>query len=206
MREDYTKMKIAIRYWLLGKGYFNALRAMEMAENLHVNLRKDGEAEFSHQISQVNFMKAFDGILLYPEQTFSTIFLHDTMEDYDVTYESILSITDKLTADAVVKMSKVIKGNKTPNELYYFGMGECPISSAAKGADRLHNMMTMIGGFTPMKQISYCVETLDFTIPMLKQARRSFPEQDVMYENMRYILRNQIILYNEINKDYVKED
>lgn len=73
MKENFEKMKIVIRYWLHGKGYFKALRAMEMAENYHINQRKDGEHEFSHQISQVNYMKAFDSLLLFPEQTFCVI-------------------------------------------------------------------------------------------------------------------------------------
>lgn len=132
--------------------------------------------------------------------------IHDIMEDYDVTYEQILEITDKLTADAVLKISKVIKGVKTPNDVYYFGMSGCPIVSAAKGADRLHNMMTMIGGFKPEKQIEYCIETKEMVIPMLKKARRKFPEQDSIYENIRYILRNQIRLYNEINRELLQHE
>lgn len=69
MKEDFEKMKIAIRYWLIGRGYYNALKAMDFAESYHTGVRKDGNHEFSHQISQVNYTRAFIDNLLFPEAT-----------------------------------------------------------------------------------------------------------------------------------------
>jgi hypothetical protein len=44
-------MKISLTYWLLGKDI--TMRIMRcFAEKLHNGLRKDGEHEFSHQISK----------------------------------------------------------------------------------------------------------------------------------------------------------
>jgi (p)ppGpp synthase/HD superfamily hydrolase len=198
MKQDYTKQKMAIRYWLLGKGWTNAVKAMDFAENLHTGTRKDGQAEFSHQVSQANYARTLWSFMLFPEETLCVIFLHDVMEDYDISYQELEDRFGARVATAVMLMSKVIKGRKIPNEVYYPNLATCPIASAAKGFDRVHNLMTMVGGFKPEKQASYLEETSEHTIPMLKLARRSFPDQEPLYENIKFVMTNQTILYNEL--------
>ncbi len=41
MKENFEKMKIAIRYWMKGRGYYTALKAMDFAEKYHTGTRKD---------------------------------------------------------------------------------------------------------------------------------------------------------------------
>lgn len=201
MSEDYGKMKIAIRSWLSGRGYFKALKALDFAESKHTGTRKDGAHEFSHQISQANYMRVFADQLEYPEETFCVIFLHDIAEDYNVTFEDLVDQFGPLIGSSVRRMTKVYQGAKIPNDLYYSGMWSCPIASVAKGADRLHNLMTMLGGFSSEKQIEYIKETTEFVLPLIKKSRRFFPKQEGIYFNMKYVMTNQIKLYNEINKE-----
>ena len=200
MKQDYKKQKIVIRYWMLGRGYYLALKAMEFAEKFHKGTRKDGQPEFSHQVSQANYVRTIIDSIDDPEIVLCVIFLHDVMEDYNVSYEEILELFGVKVADATRKMTKVFRGEKMTNEIYYKGIEECPITSVAKGVDRLHNLMTMVGGFKPEKQQSYLKETLDFVVPMLKKARRDFPSQEPAYENIKYVMTNQVILYKELLK------
>lgn len=72
-----------------------------------------------------------------------------------------------------------------------------------KGFDRVHNMMTMVGGFTPQKQVSYVNETLDFVVPLIKKARRLYPNQEGVYHNIKFVLTNQVRLYTELNKSLI---
>jgi hypothetical protein len=58
----------------------------------------------------------------------------------------------------------------------------------------------MLGGFKPEKRASYIIETLEKTVPMLKIARRSFPEQGAVYENIKFVMTNQVQLYNALNE------
>lgn len=203
MKEDFLKQKIAIRYWLLGRGYTKAVQAMDFAESYHTGDRKDGDHEFSHQVSQATYCRVFVDQLEFPEETFCVIFLHDILEDYDVTYGTLHRLFGKIVADAVLKMSKVYKGVKTPNDVYYEEMGKCPIASCAKGIDRLHNLMTMLNGFTPEKQLSYIDETLEFVVPLIKKSRRKYPKQEGVYHNIKYIITNHVRLYTALNQHLI---
>lgn len=199
MKEDYSKMKISLRYWLLGKGYHKAVEAMSFAEKYHDGLRKDGAHEFSHQVSQANLGKNLEKDFIFKEEVFIVIFLHDICEDKGITYEEIEKRFGSKVMNAVKLMTKVYQGIKIPNDVYYAGMTECEIASICKGFDRVHNLMSMLGGFSVEKRISYILETREFAIPMLKKARRSFPLQESVYEVIKFIMANQISLYVALN-------
>jgi (p)ppGpp synthase/HD superfamily hydrolase len=203
MKENYEKQKISLRYWLLGRGYFKAAEAMAFAEKFHDGKRKDGNDEFSHQVSQANLARTLVHHFTYKEDVFIVIFLHDICEDKGISFEEIERRFGKRAADAVKLMTKEYQGIKTPNDRYYAAMAECEIASICKGFDRVHNLMSMLGGFKPEKQMSYIKETLDFTIPMLKLGRRNFPHQESAYENVKFIMTNQIQLYTALNQKLV---
>ena len=209
MKEDFEKMRIALRYWLIGKEYYKAVEAMDFAEQHHTGLRKDGSPEFSHQVSQASLARTLIHSIRYKEELFITIFLHDTPEDASLSFEEVDNKYGSLVGRAVRLMTKVYRGVKTPNEVYYNNFTknepECEVASVAKGLDRVHNLMSMIGGFKPEKQVSYIQETLDFTVPMLKKAKRNFPHQENVYENIKFIMTNQVQLYNALNKELIKE-
>lgn len=200
MKENFEKMRIALRYWLIGKEYFKAVEAMEFAERYHNGKRKDGSHEFSHQVSQASLARTLIQGVKYKEELFIVIFLHDICEDKGISFEEIELRFGKRVRDAVELMTKVYRDIKIPNETYYQNLSECEIASVAKGFDRIHNLMSMLGGFKPEKQVSYIQETLEFTVPMLKKAKRNFPYLENVYENIKFIMTNQVQLYNALNK------
>lgn len=205
MKEDFEKMRIALRYWLIGKEYFKAVEAMDFAEQYHNGKRKDGAHEFSHQVSQANLAKTLIHSIRYKEELFIVIFLHDICEDHGISFDEIFKKYGTIVSEAVKLMTKLYRGIKTPNDIYYSNLSECEIASVAKGLDRIHNLMSMLGGFKPEKQVSYIEETLDLTVPMLKKARRKFPFQEGVYENIKFIMTNQIQLYKALNKDLISK-
>ena len=205
LEQDYTKQKIVIRAWLQGRGYFKALRAMDFAEKKHVGVRKDGSPEFSHQVSQVLYAITLVDYFLYPEETLCVIFLHDVVEDYHVTEEELTLLFGIMIAKAVIRISKVVNGVRIPDEIYYPNMDGCPIVTLAKPIDRFHNVMSMLGGFKPEKQVSYVEETVEKVMPRLKHGRRRFPEQTAAYENIKLVLIVQLRLYNELNKHLISK-
>lgn len=198
--DNYKKQKISLRYWLLGQGYYKAVEAMNFAEQYHNGKRKDGQEEFSHQVSQAHLARTLILYVTYKEELFNVIFLHDICEDKGISFEEIEKRFGKRVADAVKLMTKEYRGIKLENRPYYSAMMDCEIASVAKGCDRVHNLMTMIGGFTPEKRMAYIQETKEFTIPMLKLAKRNFPHQECVYENIKFIMDNQIQLYIALNE------
>lgn len=191
---NYEKMRIAIRYWLHGKNYFMASRAMEFASAYHTGLRKDGETpEFHHQVCIASYIRTLPS-LLFPEETLASTFLHDVVEDYDVDLSTIENRFGKNVRRAVALLSKKIEGYKADSKEYYKAMRMDPIASIIKGADRMHNFQTMPGIFTPAKQRVYIGECENKLLPMIKIAKREFPEQEPAYENIKHVLISQMEL------------
>lgn len=204
--EDYKKLKLFVRSWMQGRGYHKAVRAMNFAEKHHTGTRKDGSPEFSHQVTQAAYAITLIDLFMYPEEVLCVIFLHDIHEDYDVTKEELIRLFGEIVGEATIRISKVRNGIRIPDDIYYNDMEPCPIVGPAKGIDRFHNIMTMIGGFTPEKQVSYVEETEHKTIPLLKVGRRLFPEQAAVYENIKLILQVQLRLYKALNAGVKKQE
>lgn len=193
----FEKLSVALRYWLLGRKYFKAVEAMEFASKLHVGLRKDGvTVEFMHQISITHYLRTLSD-LRSREETLIAGLLHDVVEDYNVPIEKIRDLFGEKIATAVLLLSKVINGVKKTNKEYYYAMQSDPIASIVKGGDRINNFQTMQGVFSVEKQIAYIRECEEHILPMLKEARRNFPDQELAYENIKHALVGQIQLLKE---------
>lgn len=199
---SYEKSRIALRAWLSGRSYHKALEAMSIAETYHRGLRKDGQPEFSHHVAQAHLMTALEPHLREPEMTFIALFLHDTVEDYGTpadaaplpafTLKDVYLKFGPRAASAVDRLSKVVDGRKKPTDVYFAELARDPVASLVKGTDRIHNHQTMHGGFTAAKRDSYLDETETHILPMLKAARRNFPDQLQAYELLKLFLHSQM--------------
>ncbi len=195
-----TKLQISLRYWLLGIAqsdpqYYKCIEAMEWASTFHTGLRKDGVTpEFVHQLTIGHYFRTIKDSLMYPAETITTAFLHDVPEDYDVSISEIQSRFGERVAQATWKLTKVHRGVKKSDDVYFGEMSEDAIASIGKGGDRVNNLQTMIGVFTKEKQIKYVDEAETKIKPMLKKARRLFPKQELAYENVKLIMNSQIEL------------
>ncbi len=87
------------------------------------------------------------------------------------------------------------------HDAYFCGIADDAIASLAKGGDRIHNLQTMVGVFSREKQLKYVNEVRTQFFPMLKQARRAFPQQERAYENIKHVLEGQIELIEVINHE-----
>jgi (p)ppGpp synthase/HD superfamily hydrolase len=195
----YEKHFVAMRYWLLGKEYFTALKALEYASSLHTGVRKDGTTrEFAHQLSIARYVRSLASVLQHPEDTLAVVFLHDVSEDYGVSLEELTERFSTPVAQAVWALTRKYRGKRIPDERYFAELSAHPIASVVKGADRIHNVQTMLGVFTPEKQRAYVHDTECHVLPMLKHARRQFPRQEAAYENLQHMLVSQIELLSAV--------
>jgi len=200
MINTFQKAQIVLRYWLLAKDYYSALKAMEFARQLHTGLRKDNRTPaFYHQVSIVQYLRTIHKNLLYPERSMAVGFLHDTMEDYDMDMKVMIEKFGRKIAEDTWILTKKQSGVEKENSRYYDEIAENPVTSVVKPADRIHNVQTMIGVFSKVKKEEYIEETFNFVLPMLKKAKRIFPEQESAYENEKqHILLSQIELIQHI--------
>lgn len=201
--EKYKKLTIALRYWLLGKGYLKALEAMEFARKYHTGKRKDGMTpEFQHQLEIVSYLRTLD--ITDMELVITATFLHDVLEDYDVDQETIIQRFGEEVNDVVWLLTKTYRGAKKQPKLYFDEIAACPRASVIKGADRVNNMGSMVGAFTLNGQKHYVNEVETYFFPMLKAARQAFPRQESAYENIKLVLENQMRLVKALHSEIEK--
>jgi (p)ppGpp synthase/HD superfamily hydrolase len=202
---DFQKARIALRYWLQGAGWHDALIAMDAAERVHLGLRKDGTTpEFAHQVSIAQFVRTLTPSLIHPEATMATVFLHDVPEDYGIRAEEVTRgfrspDVAAFTLPAVEALTKTFRGAKRLEAAVFDAIARDPVASIVKPADRIDNQGSMVGVFTLAKQKSYIAETEAFILPALKEAKRRFPEQELAYENLKAMLGSQIALLGAVH-------
>lgn len=199
MHIDIQKAQIIIRYWLLAKEYYRASRALELAIKHYTGVRKDGETpELYHPLALVFYLKTINNSLLYPEETIVVALAHDLGEDHGVSKEEMEEHYGLKISRAFVCMTKKSAGMVKTNDSYYVALENDAIASIVKAADRIHNHQSMVGVFSPEKIEEYIEETQTYVLPMIRKARRNFPEQEPAYENAKHILMSQIELIEAI--------
>ena len=195
----YEKKFLALKYFLLGRNYYVALRALEFARQYHRGTRKDQVTpELAHQIEICLYIMTLRDVK-DEETTLAVALLHDIREDYEISAEEITLKFGKKIADAVWLLTKKFKGNKKDLPSYFEAISKDPIASIVKGADRIHNLNSMVGVFTKEKQIQYVAEVEQYFLPMIKQAKYLYPEQSPAYFNILDMLKNSIHLLKAMN-------
>ena len=198
--EALRREKIGLRAWLQGRKFHMAERAWSFAETFHSGTRKDGVTpEFAHQIGIANLIRNFESVLIHPEETIATVFLHDVMEDYGVLKEDLANRFGDQVARSTFSVTKVYRGIKRNIEEVFDECAQDPIGSVVKGGDRSNNQGSMVGVFTLAKQQDYIEESETWILPMMKRARKLFPEQQPVYQTLQYILRREIDLVRSIH-------
>ncbi len=207
----YEKLKTTLKNKLMGLAmvdprYYTCIKALEFAEKIHDGYRKDGVTkEFYHQLSMLGFAMANHNALTKPYRVYTCIILHDTYEDFDKFKVKHPNLIEDLyyefpeDIEFIVRISKI--RYKKEGESYikygvnydeYFGeMSGCEVTSFSKGVDRFHNLSTMIGVFSKKKMEKYIYEVDIYFLPMLKKARKRFPEQDQAYQLIKSVLNVQ---------------
>jgi (p)ppGpp synthase/HD superfamily hydrolase len=206
----YERLSIALKYYLIGKGYNLALAALQFAKQKHDGLRKDGVTpEVQHQIEIALYLTTLKGIR-EEENTIVVALLHDIIEDCDVNRETIEIRFGESIADSVWAISKKINGKPKYTHInadlaYYDDCARDLRASIVKAADRIHNNNSMAGVFSTEKQSAYVSEVEKHFLPMLKTAEGLFPDQFMAYMNAKHMLKSQAALVrNALSGDLVK--
>ena len=196
----FDKLFVAFKYFLMGRKYFLALKALEFARNHHCGLRKDGNTpEFQHQLEIAMYLSTLPN-LPQEEVVYTVAILHDVMEDYEVSPEEMEKRFGKEVMDTVWLLTKKYKGNKKDEKQYFKDISENAIAALVKGADRIHNVQSMLNVFSKEKQAKYLEEVEQNFLPMIKQAKYRFPEHSGAFFNIQHMLKSQVDLFRAILK------
>lgn len=187
----FSKLSIALKYYLHGAKYFGALKAYAYAESMATGLRKDGiTPEFQHQIEIALYIITLKNVA-DEERCIIAALLHDVREDYDIDHDYILEHFGVDAAFDVELLTKKFKGVEKDKAACFAELTQSATSSLVKGVDRINNLQSMTGVFTLEKQQSYIKEVDDYFLPMLKTAAELYPEMFLAYMNVRTMLKNQ---------------
>jgi len=209
----FEKLKLTLVHQLIGfakfdKRYYQCIKALHVASEIHTKTRKDGVTpEFSHQLNMLSFAISIHELLISPYYVYTTILFHDALEDYPrfvpKGYEDrcncfldYLNLEFKNEVDFISRISKeihvyengAIHTTVKDKNVYFDEMANCPVCSIAKGIDRYHNISTMSGVFSLLKQLTYIKEVKIYFLPMLKKSRKKYLEQRPAYELLKSIL------------------
>jgi len=199
---NYEKLKISLRYFCLGKEWYKAVEALEYAATLHSGTRKDGiTPEFQHQLQMAHYVRTLIPSLIYPEETIIAVILHDTPEDKENEDQNASSAAiERRFGPRVAKATDLANKHRWASKTKQFEeLAKDAIGSVVKGSDRSNNLGSMQGVFTDEKQKRYIEETIELFLPMLKAARRHFPQQEPIYENEKHLLLSQIDLLKHLH-------
>ena len=209
MKQDFDKLHLAARYWLQGIAeadprYYKVLEALEYGRVRHQGQRNGGEPEFIHQLGIFHHLRTLHKHIRNPITVYILVFLHDVVEDKNVPLQEI---EDKFGAEIARKLdllSKEVLGVK--KEGYSLDpVFEDEDASVVKGGDRVNNVSSMVGVFKKARLIKYVNETEAEFFPRLKLARRKFPDQEAVFENIKLELSNQLRLISAIVDGYQPE-
>lgn len=193
---DVKKLILSFRHFALALAesdprFYNVSKALTLAEKYHGDKqRKNGAPELSHQLAICSYLRTLHRSLIRPDLIFIVALLHDTYEDYP---KSETEIADQFPEayPYIKRISKIRDGAKISSDQYFGEMQDCPVCSVVKLADRMTNISTMIEVFDEAKQDHYLNDLTTHFFPMLKHAKRKFPEQDSVYENLKSVLHLQ---------------
>lgn len=213
--KDFSKLLIAARYWLLGLAesdveYYDVIKALEIGLEHHDGCRNGGDPEFVHQLGIFHYLRTMHKHIKNPKVVYKLVFLHDALEDPNqstkkfITPEEIRDAFGDAFLVKLKKMSKEILGQKNP-DFSLDAVFDDEDTSIAKGGDRVDNVTSMVGVFKKARLERYTKETMEEFLPRLKNARRKFPSQEAIYENIKMELIGTLTLISHILDGYEPE-
>jgi hypothetical protein len=204
------KLKLSARYWLLGaaafdKRYYRVVDALELAVIHHDGERNDGTDEIAHMIGVFQLLRTMHSHLLDPVSAYIEALLHDCIEDPNQKTKKFIAPSEiqaqfgSQIHDELLIMSKEVLGQKNP-AFHLPNVFLNTNTSVVKPADRDNNVASMYGVFKPARLDRYIDETIKEYLSGLKVARRKFPEQEPVYENIKLSITHKLQLIEHLRQ------
>lgn len=197
MKHNTGKMFTYLAGYFEGGEMRNSLKAMFFAKTKHKDqIRDDGDEYIIHPLGMA--CHAAD-IGIKNDDVFAAILLHDVVEDCGVPLDG-LPFNEKIKE--IVRYVTIEKrageDRSDTKKRYFWTMLNCPEAIMVKGLDRYNNLSTM-SSFAEERIKKNILETEEFLIPILEEAKDRYPE----YRKIFYLLRDEIENLISIYKQYL---
>lgn len=179
------KMYTYLRGFASGAGMKETLKALSFAREKHSGqLRKSGEPYIAHPLimacNAVSMGITDDTVL-------ATILLHDVCEDCGVGLAE-LPVSDEVRHAVDLMTFRVMDGEtkEIAKNRYYNMLLQSRAAALTKLIDRCHNVSSMAGTFSVEKLKAYIDETRNYVLPLLRKAKKAFPEDSNEFFLLKY--------------------
>lgn len=174
-------------------------RAFEFAYQLHKGqMRASGEPYIAHPVAVANILRSLGG----DSAMIAAGFLHDVVEDTDVTADEIeahFGAEVRQMVEGVTKLSKFQFNSKTERQAENFrrmflAMAQDIRVIVVKLADRLHNMRTL-QHLPPEKQLQKARETIEIFAPLANRlgiGRMKWELEDLSFKYLEGLAYKEI--------------
>ncbi len=180
-RFSAEKMYTYIRGYATGAEMHETLKSLAFARKQHEGqLRKSGEPYIVHPLTMAcNAL----GLGIRDDEVIATILLHDVCEDCDVGIQE-LPVNDRIRHSVELMTFQMMPGEtkETAKTRYYNQLLQDRAATITKLVDRCHNVSSMAGTFSKEKLKSYIEETRHYVLPLLRNAKTTYPEDsDILF-------------------------
>lgn len=188
MNENPEKMYTYLKGFAHGANMEETLKALSFAREKHLGqLRKSGSPYLTHPL-----VMACTGVSVGVREDLliSTILLHDVCEDCAVEVSELpVSANIRHSVDLLTFRIRDGESKAAAMQRYYEGIISNREATLTKLIDRCHNVSSMAGVFSIEKTQAYIEETRTYILPLLKEAKKKWPEDS----DMLYVLKYHIV-------------
>lgn len=214
--KKYSELKKQIETYISAPNFEKLDKAYDFAIEKHISqVRKSGEPYFDHLFNVAQILVDFNLDLT----TISSGFLHDVIEDTNVTVEALTEAFGEELTNLVNGVTKITSLSSKSQKIKQSENFRKMILSSAndmrviliKFADRLHNMRTL-NFMSPEKRTRIASETMDVFAPLAH--RFGLQKVKVEYEDLAfkyldsesfYFLKRKIEETEEQRTDYIDQ-
>ncbi len=188
------KMYVFLKGALTGAGGAEAVRALVYMRDHHAGqFRKDGQPYEIHPLMMACYAVSLESKYI-TSVVVSGILLHDVPEELGMPVDELPFSDGVKRAVKYVTLTRFKDETKFEHKKRYMNeLLECRESVIIKAIDRMFNLMTMSAVFPPDKVRKNVVETDMLLLPVLREAKRKWPEMSPLL----WVLRTGIRAVND---------
>lgn len=177
-----------IKGWAQGKGFYNLINAISLADEYHRGQKRAGGEDYIVHPSRVCKMLLNHGI--ENEDILAAAILHDVLEDTRCDYDTLVNSTNEEIASLVGVLTK---NKDITKKVYLSGICSDWRTSIIKLSDRVHNLSTMTKAWSIDKIRNYIRDTEEHIIPVANKGIVNYPK----ISNLFYSFKLQLEILTE---------